>query len=1062
MSEGPRAERLGPAFAALFIVSGACGLVYQVVWTRQLVTVFGVTAFAVSTVLVSFMGGMAVGAALLGGLADRVRRPLRMFALLEAGIGAYALVLPFLLRGAEVAHRSLVTVLPDDFVLRSVLRFALCLLLLLPPTALMGATLPALGRGLLQRTGHFGRGLGILYFVNTLGAAAGCWLAGFHLIPAFGLFRTTLLAVAGNAAVATTAWLLERGAKEGRAAPPSPAVQVATEGESSCPPWWPLAVACASGAIALAFEVVWFRVLVMVFGSTVYSFSAMLTVFLLGLALGSLIFGPLADRVEKPVRLLAVTAFAVAMTALAGSMAVNAMPAVFLEILSTMGIDYGGMTRTKAVLSLVTLLPPALAFGGTFPVAVRTYRGVAGAGRRIGRVYAWNTAGAIAGSFLTGFVLLPTVGAERTLQIIVAVALALAFGSLVLERGPLAPRFALPAGLAVVLVAAGLVFAPPWDRRLLGAGVYFEPRQHLDQRGGSNLDRVVGDYRLVTYTEGFNETIISFQTAKGRFITVNGSPTASDHLEDMFSQRMLGHLPMALHPGPVRTACIVGLGAGVTAGSIAVYAPERLVAIELEKGVFTASRFFSVQNHGILEDPHVEIVLDDGRNWLERTEERFDVISSAPNFPSLTGSGALYSREYFALCRRRLARGGVMCQFAPIWRLLPEDVATIVGSFADEFRHVRVFSTGLSLVMLGRQEPFPPVDVAELVARTSRPRVAASLSDIGVRGPMELLSFYQMDEGEVQRLTRGAARNTDDRPRTEFRAPRGVFSDTVGPNLEALAAVRPEAPVRADRLGLQGEWRDSFLALAAAYQAVTDAEILLTHQRAAEAMQVATPVAESGHRYARYVVAEHALRTALSLQRENRLADARVFFETAVRYEPDNHDALVNLGYVDLFLGRTDEAARVLEKAYARYPESGGAAYRLGLARQVQGRIPEAEDLYRRAIALQPTLPTPHGLLGQVLLTSRRPEEALTRFQEAIDRGDVTEGPWVGRAAALAALGRGEEAYRRAQDAAARFPDSATALEALAVTATATGHADEAREARRRKDALAAAPPAAR
>ena len=218
-------------------------------------------------------------------------------------------------------------------------------------------------------------------------------------------------------------------------------------------------------------------------------------------------------------------------------------------------------------------------------------------------MYAWNTAGAIVGSFLTGFVLLPTIGAERTLQIIVAVALALAFGSLVLERGPLAPRFALPAGLAVVLVVAGLVFAPPWDRRLLGAGVYFEPRQHLDPRGGSNLDRVVADYRLVTYTEGYNETIISFQTAKGRFITVNGSPTASDHLEDMFSQRMLGHLPMALHPGPVRTACIVGLGAGVTAGSIAVHEPERLVAIELEKGVFTASRFFSVQNHGILENP---------------------------------------------------------------------------------------------------------------------------------------------------------------------------------------------------------------------------------------------------------------------------------------------------------------------------------------------------------------------------------------------------------------------------------------------------------------------------
>ncbi len=1056
MSQDGRTARLGPAFAALFVVSGACGLVYQVVWTRQLVTVFGVTAFAVSTVLVSFMGGMAAGAALLGGLADRVRRPLRMFALLEAGVGLYALLLPFLLRGADGAHRALSSVLPDDFVVRSMVRFALCLLLLLPPTALMGATLPALGRGLLQRSARFGRGLGILYFVNTLGAAAGCWLAGFHLIPALGLFRTTLLAVAGNAVVATTAWLLDRTSGEEGDAAALPEGQGESREEPSCPPWWPLAVACASGAIALAFEVVWFRVLVMVFGSTVYSFSAMLTVFLLGLALGALLFGPLADRVKKPVRLLAVTAGAVALTALGGSLAVNAMPRLFLEILHMVGIDFAGMNRTKAILSVLTLLPPALAFGGTFPVAARTYRGSGGAGRRIGRVYAWNTVGAIAGSFLTGFVLLPTIGAERTLQGIVALALALAFGSLVAERGPLSPRFALPAGAGVVLVAAALVFSPAWDRRLLGAGVYFEPRQHMDPSGKLNLDRVVADYHLMTYTEGFNETIISFKTAKGRFITVNGSPTASDHLEDMFSQRMLGHLPMALHPGPVRHACIVGLGAGVTAGAIAVHEPDRLTVIELEKGVFAASRFFSNQNHHVLDDPHVKIVLDDGRNWLERSHERFDVISSHPNFPSLTGSGALFSREYFGLCRRRLAKGGVVCHYAPFWRLLPDDAATIVASFADVFPHVRLFSTGLSLVMLGREEPFPPVDVQALVANLARPRVAASLADIGVRGPMELLSFYQMDEDEVRRLTAGADRNTDDRPRTEFRAPRGVFSDTLGPNLEAIGRLRPPAEVRADRLGLTGEWRSSFLTLAAAYQVVTDAEILFTRKQAGEAMQLLLPVAESGQRYARYLVADHALRTALALQRENRLAEARGFFSMAVRYEPDNHDALVGLGYVDLFLGERAEAARVLEDAYARYPESGGAAYRLGLVRQMDGRVAEAESLYRRAIDLQPTLPAPHGLLGEILLQSGRTAEALARFDEAIDRGDAAEGAWVGRVAALTALGRREDAVAGARAAVERFPTSATALDALAAAATAMGRTDEAREARRRREALAA------
>ncbi len=188
------------------------------------------------------------------------------------------------------------------------------------------------------------------------------------------------------------------------------------------------------------------------------------------------------------------------------------------------------------------------------------------------------------------------------------------------------------------------------------------------------LERVAADYRLMTFTEGFNDTIISFRSPKGKFITVNGSTTASDHFEDMFEQRMLGHLPMLMHPGPVRKACVVGLGAGVTAGAIALHEHRQADGIELEKGVFEASRFFSDVNHRLLENPKLEVKLDDGRNFLKLTRERFDVISAHPNFPSLSGSGALFSRDYFELYRSRLAPGGVMCQFVPVWRHLPEDV----------------------------------------------------------------------------------------------------------------------------------------------------------------------------------------------------------------------------------------------------------------------------------------------------------------------------------------------------------------------------------------------------
>jgi len=371
-----RASRIAPGrtaiFAGLFVMSGACALTYQVVWSRLLAEIFGVTAFAVSTVLVSFMGGMALGAYWLGTRVDRSARPLRIFALLEAGIGAYGLLLPLLLAAAGAIYDRLFPMLPDSFLLKSAIRFVMSLSLLLFPTILMGGTLPALGRGLLQRKDRVGFAVGLLYFVNTLGAALGCFLAGFWLLPKLGLSGTTRLAVVLNFAVAVTAYLVDRRD------PPAPVDDRPTAGaapvESGAltePASWPLWVACASGFAALAFEVIWFRVLVLVFGSTVYSFSAMLAVFLLGLAIGSAVFGPWSDRTRSPVRLLALAQAGVAICALGGSLAVNHIPLLFLRTIRDFGITYEGMTATKLLLSLLTILPPALAFGGTFPVVVR-------------------------------------------------------------------------------------------------------------------------------------------------------------------------------------------------------------------------------------------------------------------------------------------------------------------------------------------------------------------------------------------------------------------------------------------------------------------------------------------------------------------------------------------------------------------------------------------------------------------------------------------------------------------------------------------------------------------
>ncbi|HEX6853532.1 MAG TPA: fused MFS/spermidine synthase [Candidatus Polarisedimenticolaceae bacterium] len=997
-------QRLTTSFAALFVLSGMAGLIYQVVWSRSLVPVFGVTAFAVSTVLVSFMGGMALGAALLGKRADRAKRPLRMFAMLEAGIGLYALALPLLLRLVDLAYSAVFTSI-DSFFLKSLVRFVFSLSLLLVPTVLMGATLPALGQGLLRRKETLGEGIGLLYFVNTLGAAFGTWIAGFVLLPYLGLTRTTAVAFVLNATVAIVAWRLDAARGEEEAAE-SAAISVEPSEPACDPPSWPLWVAFGSGLCALAFEVAWFRVLVLVFGSTVYSFSAMLSVFLLGLAVGSLLMGRWVDRAAHPARMLALTQGAVALSALLGCLFVNAMPGFFLSVLSSVGIDFSGMNLTKMVLSFLTLLLPGLAFGANFPVAVRLADlGGVGTGTRIGRVYAWNTVGAILGSFGAGFVLLPWIGMEWTLRGVIVLAALLAFGSVVAERGALVMRWAAPMGLALVTIVALALTGPRWDRTLLGAGVYFEPEKFLGPDGPSTAG-VVADYTLKTYTEGYNETILSFESPVGKFITVNGSTTASDHFEDMFSQRMLGHLPMALHPGKVGKAAIVGLGAGVTAGAAALYPIDELVGLEIERGVFEASRFFSDVNHGLLDNPKLRVVIDDGRNFLKLTSERFDVISSAPNFPSLTGSGGLYSRDFFEVAKSRLTPGGTMCQFAPVWRMRSEDVKTIAGSFADVFPHVRVFSTGVSLVMLGRMEPFPPVDMDEIARRVSDPAVKESLERIGVRGPVELLSFFQMDEHGLRRWAGDAPRNTDDRPRTEFFAPRAVFDSTVAPNLAELRTFRASPEERATALGLSGDWAPSFVALASAYDAVLEGEIAFHEGKSGDAVRILAPVAVSGHRYARYLLADWHEKLGHKFQGEGKVAEAKAEFERVVALEPDRLEGLVGVGYLEMFGGDLAKADALLSYAVALYPRSGGALWRLGVLRAMQGRGAEGLALVQKAIEAQPRLSKPYAILGGMLLEGGNAAGAVEALEQAVRLGDEGTETLAGLAEARKRAGR--------------------------------------------------------
>src|SRR5262245_32909070 len=400
----------------LFFVSGASALIYEVVWSRDLTNVFGGSAFAIATVLAAFMAGLALGSTVFGKAIDRRGRPLAVYGVLEAGIGLWAIILPTLFHVLDHVYGGLYRSLNPGFYALSLVRFALCFLVLLVPTTLMGGTLPVLGKFLLQNRETIGQRAGLLYGVNTLGAVLGTAVGGFFLLPTLGLRNSTLLAVAINLAVAALAILsslrFPRLGQEPTAAPVTTPRPVETSRNLDRAV---LLVYAASGFAALAYEVAWTKTLAMILGSTNYAFTSMLTTFLLGLSLGSFVFGRIADRSRRPETVLAVVQLGIPVLALATIPILAALPQLFVNGFQKLQGSWSALELYRMALAGLTMFLPTILMGATFPLVTRLYVGRKDTGNRLGRLYAANTLGAILGSFLTGFLLLPWIGRQNSI-----------------------------------------------------------------------------------------------------------------------------------------------------------------------------------------------------------------------------------------------------------------------------------------------------------------------------------------------------------------------------------------------------------------------------------------------------------------------------------------------------------------------------------------------------------------------------------------------------------------------------------------------------------------------
>lgn len=767
---------------AIYFLSGATGLVYEVLWAKYLGLLFGASALANTTVLATFLGGLALGSAWLGPLADRSKNPLLFYGRLELGLALAGLIPPFALPLAERAYlAALSTGLSPSSA--GFLRVAIAAAVLLMPTVLMGATLPALGRHLARAGEDVGSAASRLYAVNSAGAVAGCLAAGYYMIPRLGLDFSTSLAAAGNALCAVGAILLARRARGGRLHDASPARSPRLDDDLKKLLWLG---AFVGGFVSLCYEIGWIRLIGLVFGSSAYSFSAMLAGFITGIAIGaSLARGRLVARLPPY--------FAFAVVEIAAAAAV-ALTIPFYDDLPYAVLIVGGFFNripatfylfeaAKFLMCVGLMIVPTALIGMTLPIAAAAFSRPEHAGRDLGRLWAFNTAGNVLGAVAAGLWLLPALG----LQGLFAAAAAGSFvvGVVLAWTAPVsraAKAWAIGAALAAFAAAAA---EPAWDKLMLTRGDFRTPMASA-YPNYEGYARQTHRQSLIFYRDGREATVSVERDRVGNLaLKINAKVDASSS-GDMGNQMLIAHIPLILHPAS-KDVLIVGLGSGVTAGAALTHPVERVDVAELSPAVIDAARLFAPYNGDALSDKRLNVVVDDAKSFVKTTPRRYDLILSEPSNTWIAGVASLFTQDFYRDARSKLKPGGLFLQWFHLYELNDPTLKLVLRTFASEFQHVSLWETtpGRDLVIVGANGEGPP-DFEAMEKELASPGVRADLARVGIRKLSTLLSLQSDDDAAVRAVAGPGPLNEDRFPLLEYEAPKTFWLNRFATVLAAF------------------------------------------------------------------------------------------------------------------------------------------------------------------------------------------------------------------------------------------------------------------------------------
>ena len=780
-----------------FVVSGATGLIYEVLWARMLGLVFGATTLAVSTVLAAFMGGLALGSAVAGKLAPRIKKPLATYGWMEIGIAAYALLVPLLFHWIDHVYALIWQQFQPGFFAFSLWRFVLSGLVLLVPTTLMGATLPVLAAAVVHSSGRNSNSVTRLYACNLAGAILGTLAAGFVLLPSLGV-RTTIAVAAGlNVVVGVVAIALQRRAGETGTVAQSEVEVGGPIFDFGSSRFWIFA-ALVSGFVTISTQVSWTRILTMIIGSSTYAFSIVVALFLIGLAAGAWLVAR-KDRSEKLRGMILKVEMLTAISLVVSLFVLNKVPALLIYLgLRFQTSSWAGLLALQILSATLLILVPALLMGMVMPLVLvwassEPQKAVA----RVGRSYAVNTIGAIAGAFIAGFVLIPNTSTRFTLLLAATSCLivaAVAYRPAESVRDPALKR-SLGIGLAAPMIIVLFAVAPRMNLADLSIGAYDSLVRVLAQtREGTREETGQGNsaavHELLLYQEGPTATVSVRRDQNTVSMAINGRTNASDSVYDMPTQVMLGQIPLLIAP-KIDTGLIIGYATGVTVGAMLQSPIQTVTCVELEPGTVAGSKFFDHVNNRPLDDPRASLIIDDARAFLRVTPNRYDMIVSEPSHPWVPGVANLFTQEFFELGRARLNDEGIFVQWVQIYQLSTESLRSVLATYHKVFPHVLVFrvgglNKGKDLLLVGSNRP---LNLDRLSERFMDPRMTAEMARVDLKSEADVRGWFVCDESRLGPAVAGAKINTDDNMHIEMTVPREAFQPLMQTNAEWVQAL---------------------------------------------------------------------------------------------------------------------------------------------------------------------------------------------------------------------------------------------------------------------------------